>query len=665
MLAADLIATLPAPAILLDAECNVLHCHDDAARLLQLTELRRFCAHDMAAKGWQAEHAEAWQLSASLAAGATLRMAFFHLERPTRCRITVQRLERSGWFLLHVHAGGERPGDLSPGDLSGSDLSTSAGQTDRLLQCGFEQAPIGIMLVDTTGAITHANAQLRAQVGLSEGDVLLGQNALTPPNPDHVRTPSGRILPVHDWPLTRALRDAEVTASIELLCERRDGKSVWRNFAASPLIETGQLCGAVLVSRDSTIEHELSRLLSDMNEELSQKGIALEQREQLLEAALDQAPVMVHMVQSEGLRTIMLNAFGRQLLGVDQDQYLNLVRQQSMHAANSLELLDHERQVLAIDDWPIARAARGETVDEQLLIYRRGNEEHRLLCSAVPVKSPSGDTIGAIMLAVDLTERQRLEEQRRRLLARVKEAERLESVGILAGQLAHELNNILATIMGHADLAMSQLGADHEVQHDLLNITRAAERAGAELAQSLRITGQSLTMKEPLDVGALVREEIHHARSDLNQDVHLIIDVMPNLPLIRADRAGIRQLVASLFNLARRDLAGCMGEILVAVRIYDAALEAEPMGQLIEGIAPEGLYVELSIVDDGAGGMISELQRAFDPVLARASSPGLDLAVVRGTVRAHQGLIFAETAPQRGMRTTVLLPFSRETPTPE
>jgi signal transduction histidine kinase len=198
------------------------------------------------------------------------------------------------------------------------------------------------------------------------------------------------------------------------------------------------------------------------------------------------------------------------------------------------------------------------------------------------------------------------------------------------------------------------------VRADLQAIVSACERASLELLQSLRVTGQNITLKESVDFGQLAASELELYRSKVSDSVHFIVDVHASLPKLRADRAAIRQLMTQLIALAVQDLDQREGEVLVVLRPFNASFDQEPPGALIEGIAPQGSFLELTVIDDGAGTMLAKLKDAFDPVKSLSQSADINLAVVRGTVRAHRGLIYAETAPKHGMRITVLFPIEAE-----
>lgn len=534
---------------------------------------------------------------------------------------------------------------------------SAAALAEALMREVLERAPVGVLLVSgSTQVLRFANARATAAMGTSaaaiEGrclpEVLAGATLFDE---------TGALLPAERWPLARALLRNEVTVQ-ENVCLALGERQLWLKCSAIPLsCGIGGEPAAVFLSQDISREREMGALFQRLNEELHRKSQGLERAERLLNGALAQAPLIVMIINVPELTVRLLNDYGKRYFGLGDAEYETDLRGRLLHDLGTCPLRRPNGASLDWDALPPVRAGlEGDLVEAEDLLFTAGDgTEHRLSCSAAPIRDERGEIVAAIALATDITLQRAAEEQRRALLARVKDSERLEAMGVLAGGIAHDFNNLLATIVGHNDLAQSLLEPEHPIQPDLAAIAAASERAAEIVKRMLTMSGSNVSMRTEVDLAQLVNEEVQAQRPALPPNVYLIVDLAPGLPLLLGDRSALRQLVASLLGNALEVLTDRAGEVLVALR--QRHLDQLPRGVLIEGDFRPGAWIEFSIADDGTGLSEDALARVFEPFGSMSlQGRSLGLAAVRGTVRAHRAVLSVRTAPNEGLHATVLFP---------
>jgi signal transduction histidine kinase/ActR/RegA family two-component response regulator len=228
------------------------------------------------------------------------------------------------------------------------------------------------------------------------------------------------------------------------------------------------------------------------------------------------------------------------------------------------------------------------------------------------------------------------EAHRARLQERLAHAERLESLGLLAGGVAHDFNNLLAVVIGHASLAQGRAGGA-ELRGDLEAIVDAAERAALLSRELLAYAGRSAKMVSPIDFAREVAGVCALAQSSLPPRVTLRTTGIGGGAIVRADRGQLQQIVLNLLMNAGDATAEYSGHIDVSTgRKWLAAEVASalepPLGR------PAGHYCFVRVADDGAGMSAETLRHVFDPFFTtKQSGRGLGLAAALGIARAHGG----------------------------
>ncbi|NLI80030.1 MAG: PAS domain S-box protein [Candidatus Riflebacteria bacterium] len=259
-------------------------------------------------------------------------------------------------------------------------------------------------------------------------------------------------------------------------------------------------------------------------------------------------------------------------------------------------------------------------------------------------------------LMQDITARKEEEAERRRLEARMMQAQKLESLGVMASGIAHDFNNLLGAMLGNLDLLHREIPDTSPLHRRVLAARKASQRAAELCRQLLTYTGKSHQSRVALDLNTLVRELGTILEVAVTKKTSLELALQPDLPMIRGDPGEIHQVILNLVLNAAEALEGTPGTITLAtgLRACERAFLDHTWGK--ESL-PEGRYVFFEVTDPGPGMSPETLQRIFDPFFStRFPGRGLGLPTVLGIVRSLGGGILVDSSPGRGSRFTVLLP---------
>lgn len=256
----------------------------------------------------------------------------------------------------------------------------------------------------------------------------------------------------------------------------------------------------------------------------------------------------------------------------------------------------------------------------------------------------------------DISEQKKAEEERRALDTRIRQAQKLESLGVLAGGIAHDFNNLLMVVLGNASLALQDLDPGSPLHHDIEQIETAAMRASELTKQMLAYSGKGHFVIEPTDLSAVVANMEQLLRSSVSRTVAFELALARDLPLVDADVSQLRQVVMNLVSNAAEALGRDSGSLMVRTGCLEASRALLDSLVVVDDL-PEGEYVFLEVRDSGAGMDDAVLARVFDPFFTtKFTGRGLGLAAVLGIVRGHRGGIRIESQPGIGTTATVLLP---------
>ena len=244
------------------------------------------------------------------------------------------------------------------------------------------------------------------------------------------------------------------------------------------------------------------------------------------------------------------------------------------------------------------------------------------IVTATWMLSDGGEPLHVVLMVQNVTYRKRLEEE----LAR---AEKLESLGVLAGGIAHEFNNALSAILGNVGLAAVMSQGNDDLERALDRASRAVERARGLTSRLLTFASGGHPVKKAESVPALLNEAMSHCSQACRAVVRF--EIQPGLPDANLDAA---QMVQAFTNLIINGVEAAPEGTLVTVSATEVTLD------LSSGLPlPAGRYVRVTITDQGAGISTDHLSRVFSPFFSTKSSTGLGLATAYSVVKRHGGLL--------------------------
>jgi nitrogen-specific signal transduction histidine kinase/CheY-like chemotaxis protein len=257
---------------------------------------------------------------------------------------------------------------------------------------------------------------------------------------------------------------------------------------------------------------------------------------------------------------------------------------------------------------------------------------------------------------IDLTDRKRSEQERLELERRLLHAQKLESLGVLAGGVAHDFNNLLMAVLGNLDLALRKVPPDSPARLNIEQSAQAARRATDLTRQMLAYSGKGSFIVKAMDLSELVEENTHLFRSSVARTATLDVRLGRSLPSIEADAGQVQQVIMNLITNASEAIGDASGRIIITTGEQEC--DARSLKQSRNADAPPpGRFVYLEVSDTGCGMDEQTMQRLFDPFFTTKSpGRGLGMSAILGIVRGHRGAIFVESSPGRGTTIRILFP---------
>jgi len=258
----------------------------------------------------------------------------------------------------------------------------------------------------------------------------------------------------------------------------------------------------------------------------------------------------------------------------------------------------------------------------------------------------------------DLTDRKRMEQEAKELNEQLFQAQKMESIGRLAGGVAHDFNNMLNVILGYAEMALEDIDLESPLAYPLQQIADAAQRSSAITRQLLAFARKQTIAPQVLDLNATISGMLKMLQRLIGEDI--VLDWFPgdDLRPVMMDPSQVDQLLANLCVNARDAISGG-GRIT----IRSAMAERAPLLSPPQGDATAGQYVLLSISDNGQGMTKETRAKIFEPFFTTKKSgqgTGLGLATVFGIIKQNKGVINVTSEPDRGATFDIFLPAHTE-----
>ena len=503
----------------------------------------------------------------------------------------------------------------------------------RKLSRAVEQSPATVMITDTNGSIEYVNPKFTELTGYSVEEALGKNPRIVKSGQTPVEVYQGM------WEAITGGREWRG----EILNRKKNGELYWEAASISPIFNSeGAITHFVAVKEDVTerkaAEEERERLLAESRAANAELAAAnLRQRELAEEAERRAAEldgiitsmadgVIIFGSQSEPLR---MNAAAQRMLGVTLEEY----RLPLEDRINLLRMETAEGEPLPLDEVPVLRAMRGETVQSYVMIlHPRGGDRLWVSAAAAPISASDGRITGAVVTLTDITELRLLQEQREDLLRAV----------------SHDLRNPLTSVQGHAQL-----------------LGRMLDRAGLEGVERRSVEAILVSARR---MNAMIRELAEAAQLESGQvKLNRIPVHLPSFALDLRDRMvepeGVERIrVVSpeedLLVLADPDRL----ERILTNLLSNALKYSPPESEVVVTMARRGEQVVTSVSDRGQGVGPEEMGNLFrryyrtEAAQARQGGLGLGLYVTKGLVEAHGGQIWVESELGKGSTFSFTLP---------
>jgi len=291
---------------------------------------------------------------------------------------------------------------------------------------------------------------------------------------------------------------------------------------------------------------------------------------------------------------------------------------------------------------------RNERIDGlEVLWKRRDGAPLHVRLSGRPVHDQDGRHVGFEMIAEDVSERRSLEEQ-------LRQSQKMEAIGRLAGGVAHDFNNLLTVITGYNQLLIDNLGEGHPLRAELDEVRKAADRAAALTRQLLAFSRQQVLAPKVLDVNIVVESMNNLLHRLLGEDIELITILQPGIGHVRADPGQLGQVIMNLAVNAR-DAMPEGGTLTIETSAVSLDTPYSPEHSYIEA----GEYLVIAVSDTGCGMDAVTCSHIFEPFFTTKPSgkgTGLGLSTVYGIVKQSGGYIYVYSEPGLGSSFKVYLP---------
>jgi len=288
----------------------------------------------------------------------------------------------------------------------------------------------------------------------------------------------------------------------------------------------------------------------------------------------------------------------------------------------------------------------------------------RWLHDVTHVLRTDGEVSHFVGYVVDITARMESIQAEHELEKQLLHAQKLESLGVLAGGVAHDFNNLLTGILGEASLAELALSKkDGDPSTSVAQIKNLARRAAELTRQLLAYSGRGRFVVQPLDLSELLRDITTMLGVVISKKAVLELHLGESLPAINADRAQLQQVAMNLITNASDALGDEPG--LINVTTSKERCSANQLRDVYGANVAAGLYVTLEVSDDGCGMMPEVRERLFDPFFTtKANGRGLGMSAILGIMRAHSGAIRVYSEPGQGTAFKLLFPSTEATAIP-
>lgn len=447
-----------------------------------------------------------------------------------------------------------------------------------------------------------------------------------------------QYIPVLKERLANCLANGE-TFAVECEVKTMEGKIIWTEVRGLAPVR----------------EAEGAYVLGTFQDITERKMIEKETKEslELLHAAIEQSPSGILIADAPNVRIRMANPTA---IGIRGKTDRPLVGIELAHHATNWQIFHPDGTPYRSEDLPLSRAIlRGEvTRNEESIISSEDGERRWVTANAAPMRNPAGEITSGIVIFNDITEQKRAEEDKTHLQAQLAQAQKMESVGRLAGGVAHDFNNKIQAILGYASLSLSEVSPESPIYGWMVEVKKAAQQSADLTRQLLGFARKQTVSLQVIDLNETISGLLKMLQRIVGEDIKINWAGDPVLWNLKMDPTQIDQILVNLIVNSRDAITGPgIIEIRTENFVMDSAFcDAHP------GAVPRD-YVLLSVSDSGCGMNEQILHNIFEPFYTTkelGKGTGLGLATVYGIVKQNEGYIDVQSEPGKGTDFRIFLP---------
>ena len=369
----------------------------------------------------------------------------------------------------------------------------------------------------------------------------------------------------------------------------------------------------------------------------------------LLHDLMDNTPDGIYFKDRQ-LRFLRTNrAFARTLNGTSSAE---------LEGKRLLEVLPASHEAMRAEAEDQRVLGEGLPVQDVVHEYKQGETTRWISETKAPIHTPTGEIIGLVGIARDVSERVLAETALRRAEEQLLQSQKMEAIGQLAGGVAHDFNNVLSVILGYGELLLEEIPKDNPNHADIAVMVGAAQRAAALTRQLLAFSRRRVVQPDIVDLNTIVWGLDKMLRRIIGEDIDLRTTLASSPATLRADPSQLEQIVMNL-TVNARDAMPKGGQL--RIQTETVTLDERYASEHV-GVKP-GVYVLLRVADTGVGMDAATQKRVFEPFFTTKEvgrGTGLGLSTVYGIVQQCGGHIVLESELGRGTTFSIYLPEAQE-----
>ncbi|NOY23374.1 MAG: PAS domain S-box protein [Acidobacteria bacterium] len=484
----------------------------------------------------------------------------------------------------------------------------------------YENVSIGLYRTTPNGRILMANPAMVRMLGYASFEELAERNLETDP--------------IHDEKLSREKfkelleKNGSVTG-LESILKRKDGTTLWvRESARAVLDETGKI-----LNFEGTIEDVTERKRAEKE---------LIKNERFLDSVLESI--------QDGVSVLNTNLLIRHVNKTMKEWYKENLPLEGKKCYEA-----YHNSTTPCNSCPTLRCFESGKTETDIVPGLPGSPVEWIELFSYPIKDPDSDEVtGVVEFVRDITERKQAESERESLQEQLLQSQKIESVGRLAGGVAHDFNNMLGVILGRAEMMLAKMAPDDPNRAGMEAIMRAGTRSAALTRQLLAFARKQTIQPRVMNLNDEIEGTLKMLRRLIGENIDLAWQPATGLWTVEMDPVQVDQILANLCVNAK-DAIPEAGEITIET-------ENRPMDETYCAMHPEaipGTYVMLAVSDDGSGMDEETRSHIFDPFFTTkevGKGTGLGLSTVYGIVKQNKGFINVYSEPGKGTTFRIYIP---------